>query len=395
MSMVRMTIVCKTDTATSVYSPTCVKGNKLTGTVPMEMCGMNLNEDYFQTVPGSENRDGCQSISCDLNFKSQEGIYPCEKCPKGKFTPYLGWNGMCVLIQERNIIDALYRETRGGEWVNAERWGNPNVPHCMYEGIDCNDEGQIVNITLSGMNLQGSIPAAIGRLAHLRNLHLDGNALTGVVPSDLRFPPLETLIISDNQLLGPLPPLLCVKEGINGDDVQGTSSCDVIACPAGTWNWNGRVLRSGRRCLPCPNQPFVGQIRCGDSFTLSSMEEVVEFGSKPLGVVLMVFCLFALIALYTRALKRRTVNSMDASKKRAEEQFYDEDGLYDANGFEKVHEELDVLSYASSAQESNHGQLSVNAPTPSNPSSLVQRRSTSPEDDPDTQDLWLDVPKIA
>ncbi len=388
-------IVYKNDVAPCIYSPTCVKGNKLTGTVPIEMCGMNLNDDYFQTVPGSENRDGCQSISCEMSFKSQEGIYPCEKCPKGKFTPYLGWNGMCLLVQERNIIDTLYRETRGGEWVNAERWGNPNVPHCMYEGIDCNDDGHVVNITLSGMNLQGSIPAAIGRLAHLRNLHLDGNALTGVVPSDLRFPPLETLIISDNQLLGPLPPLLCVKEGINGDDAQGASSCDVIACPAGTWNWNGRVVRSRRRCLPCPNQPFVGQIRCGDTFTLTSMEEVVEFGSKSLGVVLLVFSLFALIALYTRALKRRTANSIDASKKRGDEKFYDEDGLYDKNAFEKVHEELDVMSYSSSTHESNHGQVSVSAPAPTNPASLVQRRSTSPEDDPDTQDLWLDVPKIA
>lgn len=370
-----------------------VDGNKLTGTVPMEMCGMDLNDDYFQTVTGSENRDGCESIACGVNFKSQEGIYPCEICPKGKYTPYLGWNGLCVLVQERNVIDGLYRETRGAEWVNAERWGNPNVPHCMYEGIDCNDDGYIVNITLSRMNLQGSIPATIGRLFHLRHLHLDGNALTGIVPSDLRFSPLETLIISDNQLLGPLPPLLCGKEGINGDDAKGTSSCDVIACPTGTWNWNGRVLRSGRHCLPCPNQPFVGQIRCGDSFTLSSMEKVAEYASKPLGGILFVLCLFVLVALYIRVLTKRKVN--DGPEKHREEQFYDEGGLYHANRFEPVHEELDTLSYSSRTHKSDPGQLPLEESTSNTPTSSVQRRATSPEDDPDTQDLWLDVPKIA
>ena len=372
----------------NVSSPTCVKGNKLTGTVPMAMCELNLNDDYFHSFAGYDNRDGCESISCGVNFKSQEGVFPCEKCPKGKYTPYLGWNGECVLIKERNVVDGLYRVTRGGGWVNAERWGNPNVNHCMYEGIDCNDYGHIVNITLSRMNLQGTIPATIGRLAHLRHLHLDGNALTGVVPSDLRFCPLETLIISDNQLLGPLPPLLCTKEGINGDD----ASCDVIACPAGTWNWNGRVLNSGRHCLPCPNQPFLGQIRCDNSFSLSSMEEVAAYASKPLGGLLLVLCLFA---LYTRLLKKTKVNAEVGSKSRGEDHLYDEDGVYDANGFEQIHEELDVLSYSSRTPESEHGQLHADETTTNTSTSLVQRRATSPDDDPDTQDLWLDVPKIA
>ena len=374
-----------------ICSRTYVIGNKLTGTVPMEMCDLNLNEDYFHTVAGSTNRGGCESISCAINFKSQEGVYPCEKCPKGKYTPYLGWDGLCILVQERRIIDAWYHNTRGGEWVNAERWGNPNVSHCMYEGIECNDDGYIVNITLSRMNLHGTIPATIGRLSHLRHLHLDGNSLTGFVPSDLRFCPLETLIISDNQLLGPLPPLLCDKEGINGD----VASCDVIACPAGTWNWNGHVLSSGLPCLPCPNQPFVGQIRCGNSFSLGSMEGVAGYASKSMGGLLLAFCLFALIALYTHRLKKRKFNAEDGSKKRGEEQFYDEDGVYDANAFEQDHEELDVLSHSSRTHGSDHGQSQVDDTTLTTPTSSLQRRATSPDDDPDTQDLWLDVPKIA
>lgn len=66
-------------------------------------------------------------------------------------------------MQEKQILDTLYRETIGHEWTKAERWGNPNVPHCMYEGIDCNEDGKVVNITLSEMNLQGVITPKLGR----------------------------------------------------------------------------------------------------------------------------------------------------------------------------------------------------------------------------------------
>jgi hypothetical protein len=109
----------------------------------------------------------------------------------------------------------------------------------------------------------------------------------------------------------------------------------------------------------------------------------------------LVFCLFALIALYTRVLKKRNANAEDGSKRLGEDQFYDEDGVYDANAFEQVHEELDVLSYSSRTHDSEHGHLQINETTPKITPSSVQMGATSPDDDPDTQDLWLDVPKIA
>ena len=263
----------------------------------------------------------------------------------------------------------------------------------MYEGIDCNDDGQIVNITLTGMNLQGEIPASLGRLAHLRRLHLDDNALTGIVPSDLRFCPLEFLTISDNKLLGPLPPLLCAKEGINGNGEKGLSSCDVIACPAGSWHWNGRALKLSGHCIPCPNQPFLGQTHCGNSFSLSSMAVVGDHVSKPLVGAVIVCCSLVVVTLSVYLLRRTRIKPDDRLAKRDD---LNEEGLFNANGPEQIdEEELDVLSYASKALESDQGHQPVYSQSSIMIMASAHRRNNSPEDDPVTQDLWLDVPKIA
>eukprot|EP00545_Synedropsis_sp_CCMP1620_P011410 CAMPEP_0119010232 /NCGR_PEP_ID=MMETSP1176-20130426/4878_1 /TAXON_ID=265551 /ORGANISM="Synedropsis recta cf, Strain CCMP1620" /LENGTH=620 /DNA_ID=CAMNT_0006962859 /DNA_START=77 /DNA_END=1939 /DNA_ORIENTATION=+ len=371
-----------------------VDGNKLTGAVPTELCDRQLNAVYFEKVPGADARKGCESVSCALNYKSEDGIFPCEKCPESKFTPYLGWNGQCIKVQERHILDTLYQENGGSEWIHAERWGNPNVPHCMYEGIDCNEDGKVVNITLSDMNLKGKIPAKLGRLAHLRNLRLDNNQLTGVVPSDLRFPPLDTLDIANNELGGPVPPLLCQKAGINGNGEKGVFSCDVISCPTGTWYWNGRSKSSGRHCLSCPETPFLGQVRC-DSVRINAMEEVGDYVSThswSQTALIFLACSLAAVAMFTFIGKRRGVVQNDESSARlANEAFFNEDGVYDVNGeYDQDQEELTVMSYPAGDPS---GEVSHDASV--QPSEAAARsRDASHDDDPDTQDLWLDVPKI-
>jgi hypothetical protein len=361
----------------------------------MELCNRPLNEAYFESVPEAESRKGCESVSCALNYKSTEGIFPCEKCPENKFTPYLGWNGNCVKVQERHILETLYQATGGSEWIHAERWGNPNVPYCMYEGIDCNEDNQIVNITLTGMNLKGTIPGKLGRLAHMRNLRLDHNRLTGIIPPDLRFPPLDTLELGNNNLVGPVPPLLCEKEGVNGNGEHGIFSCDVILCPASTWYRNGRAQSPGRHCLECPATPFMGQVQC-DSMFRSSFEKVGDYVSShswPQSALLFVVCSLVAVALYTFIVKRKRPKNDESSARLADEAFYHEDGIYDVNEFDQDQEELTVMSYTG-RQSDSASEVVIDQATPP-PSAASRRREQNHDDDPDTQDLWLDVPKIA
>lgn len=373
----------------------------MTGVVPLELCNRQLNDKYFSEIPGAAKRNGCESLSCPPNYKSEEGVYPCEQCPAHKYTPYLGWNGQCINVQERHIVEALYQDTRGAEWKNAERWGNPNVPYCMYEGIDCNEAGHIVNITLIDMNLHGQIPAKLGRLAHLRILNLRGNQLTGAVPSDLRFSPLEQLDLSDNQFVGPLPPLLCQTEGINGNGENGVMSCDVITCASGTWFADGRSAAPGRHCLPCGDVQYLGQSSC-NKVGVASVEKAQDYmhtHSWPVYILIILAVSFGILAMYLLwARRRRGEDGKEDQARLADETYFDEDGVYDANGFEAEQEELAVMQYpAGGPDEEAHLPIDDPPRSPQTPETLRARvRSTpSPDDDPDTQDLWLDVPKIA
>ena len=62
-------------------------------------------------------------------------------------------------------------------------------------------------LRLSGAGLTGPVPPELGNLVHLRVLALDGNALTGAVPPELsRLENLTELRLEGNALSGPAPP---------------------------------------------------------------------------------------------------------------------------------------------------------------------------------------------
>jgi len=390
----------------------------------MELCSREFNRVYFETsMPAAVGdylpRDGCNSVACPADTMSNEGIFPCTPCTGGRYTPYVGSvGGHCVSVHEKGILDTLYDDTAGHHWNDgAARWGNPNVPVCLYEGVDCNDSGHVVNITLRGMGLKGTIPGKLGRLEHLRRLILSDNQLYGLVPSDLRYPPLEELDLTGNQLQGPLPPLLCTMSGVNGNGVNGEFSCDMIVCPEGTFHWGGHTPTYQSSCIPCPgNKDLLGQTTCHVGATdlvstVGAMSNEVNwsivFGS------LFGFGFMIVIAIFY--VKRRVEQQVDGSS-RSHGGGGGGDGLYNANGSDAFsamdQEELTLMTYH--RHSGGHTGLAppeagdpiqilppssgggdVVAPPTGGESAIRQRRSPGPDDDPETQDLWLDVPKIA
>lgn len=249
-----------------------VDGNKFTGTVPPDLCNLNLNEDFFQGEFNVSGRDGCTSIACPANFVSKEGVHPCFECGNQGFSPYLGRNGRCFQMNQKMVLDKFYDSTDGPNWKNGLGWGMANVAVCDYEGVICNNAGKIVNITLTGNSLYGTIPDEVGFLRHLQVLNLADNLLTGFLPSDLRFAPLEELDVSGNQLVGFVPPMLCLTGDINGNGMGGAYNCDIITCSKGTWSPIGRATPSEgvetvHKCLPCATSTeYLGSTTCSSAF---------------------------------------------------------------------------------------------------------------------------------
>ncbi|XP_073144830.1 proline-rich receptor-like protein kinase PERK9 isoform X2 [Henckelia pumila] len=76
-----------------------------------------------------------------------------------------------------------------------------------FEGIACNEFGQVVNVSLQGKGLYGQIPPEIGQLKNLTGLYLHFNELHGVVPKELAdLTDLSDLYLNVNNLSGHIPP---------------------------------------------------------------------------------------------------------------------------------------------------------------------------------------------
>ncbi|KAF5731660.1 LRR receptor-like serine/threonine-protein kinase [Tripterygium wilfordii] len=76
-----------------------------------------------------------------------------------------------------------------------------------FEGVACNEFGNVANISLQGKGLSGSLPAALGGLRNLTGLYLHFNTLNGEIPAEVsQLSQLSDLYLNVNNLSGEIPP---------------------------------------------------------------------------------------------------------------------------------------------------------------------------------------------
>ncbi|XVF79874.1 hypothetical protein PTKIN_Ptkin15bG0025200 [Pterospermum kingtungense] len=76
-----------------------------------------------------------------------------------------------------------------------------------FDGVACNEQGHVANISLQGKGLSGKIPAALGGLKSLTGLYLHFNALSGEIPKEIAtLSQLGDLYLNVNNLSGEIPP---------------------------------------------------------------------------------------------------------------------------------------------------------------------------------------------
>lgn len=76
-----------------------------------------------------------------------------------------------------------------------------------FEGVACNEKGQVANISLQGKGLYGKVSPAIAGLKHLTGLYLHFNSLYGDVPREIaNLTELSDLYLNVNNLSGEIPP---------------------------------------------------------------------------------------------------------------------------------------------------------------------------------------------
>ncbi|XP_021730223.1 protein NSP-INTERACTING KINASE 1-like [Chenopodium quinoa] len=76
-----------------------------------------------------------------------------------------------------------------------------------FDGVGCNHNGQVANISLQGKGLNGQLSPAISGLKHLTGIYLHYNSLSGEIPKEIgSLSELVDLYLDVNNISGVIPP---------------------------------------------------------------------------------------------------------------------------------------------------------------------------------------------
>lgn len=305
-----------------------VDGNKLTSTVPEELCAMELNNEF---LGDDEAAKGCDGVSCPVNTISPEGVAPCSPCADdGGFNRYLGQHVTeCVrALNEVEILDLFYERTHGEEWTDESYRWEKGSPACQRKGIQCNKEDKVVNIALASLGLRGSLPTELGALSSLKRFNVSDNELTGFLPSEFRFAEIIEFDIKGNKISGEIPILLCIKEGVNNNGIEPEGvkvdfdllyNCGNIVCQRGSYSKLGRAsFVDSITCLPCYDDAamsYLGRDTCTDLIIFGKqvrVDDAKEVAQKAVPAAVILSVLMFIIARRIR--QRTSLRSMYNSK---------------------------------------------------------------------------------
>ncbi|XP_074281889.1 putative cysteine-rich receptor-like protein kinase 39 [Silene latifolia] len=84
-----------------------------------------------------------------------------------------------------------------------------------FEGIGCNEMGQVANISLQGKGLMGQLSPSISKLKYLNGLYLHFNSLHGVIPKEISdLTNLVDLYLDVNNFSGVIPTEIAKMESL-------------------------------------------------------------------------------------------------------------------------------------------------------------------------------------
>ncbi|XP_027367355.1 somatic embryogenesis receptor kinase 1-like [Abrus precatorius] len=112
---------------------------------------------------------------------------------------------VCGNAELRALMDM--KSSLDPESIYLSSWTiNGNPCDGSFEGVACNEKGEVTNVSLQGKGLSGKLSPAIGGLKHLTGLYLHYNSLYGEIPKEIaNLTELVDLYLNVNNLSGEIP----------------------------------------------------------------------------------------------------------------------------------------------------------------------------------------------
>ncbi|CAM6119438.1 unnamed protein product [Calypogeia fissa] len=185
-------------------------------------------------------------------------------------------------------VDALSSFTQ--QLPAVETPGDPCLP-VSWDFLTCSTDSppRVTDINLSGRNLTGSIPGAIGQMASLVNLWLDNNQLTGSIPDLSQLAGLQTLHLQNNQLSGPFPSSLAKLDQLTEVFVSNNNLTGTV--PSSLLNKGGLLLNASGNPYLCANSTCAGSSK-------SSVNIAAVVGGTVGGAVLLLVLLACIVSFF-------------------------------------------------------------------------------------------------
>jgi hypothetical protein len=145
-------------------------------------------------------------------------------------------------LRQRYVLGTLWflqttpTTTGFGSANHTATW--TNIDECKWTDVECDDNGHVIYLLLSIVNLQGQIPHDLGLLTELTLLALGDNQLSGTMPSSLgALAALEILDLSRNQISGTIPSSLGALTALwyldlGDNQLSGTIPSSLVALTA-------------------------------------------------------------------------------------------------------------------------------------------------------------------
>jgi len=186
---------------------------------------------------------------------------------------------------DRDVLGILYDRTRGPGWADGTNWLS-DAPLAEWAGVETDDSGRVVGLSLSGNNLRGTIHASIGQLDQLVTVDLSRNWISGSIPAEIGdLVRLRDLALSVNGLSGALPWELGALDSLRTFNVAATSLSGPVPASFADLELDGFLVGGTQLCVPPSLAAWLSAIEQTDSPPECAASVAIEPSALTFGAV--------------------------------------------------------------------------------------------------------------